>query len=500
MMKKNIAKIIIMTLLVVGFTSCSEEYFDVNTPSGTAQPEQLRMGDLLAPVIYRTVYGQSYSAEQAFGNYTQYFVGEGGTATGETTASGLWSAVYLYSLPNILTIKEKAEVEGAIHYNAVADILTAINIAAAADAWDNVPYSQASFGQDNLFPAYDSQESIYTQVFALLDSAITALQTTDTSDFPLSTGDIIYGGDTDKWLRAAYTLKARYQLHLVNKGVTSASAVLTTIANGFTSNGDDFQMFYDTKNINPWYAQEVLARETGNFHNDMASQFVSSMNGDYYPFESGLVEIDPRLPIHADNGGEEEWKGYVSGGEGLAPDGTVGNTQFLGNIDENIFGYYTGIDSPLILISYAEALFIKAEAEFLANGGSESSTGTSSAAYMAYMDGIAASMDKFGVDGTDYMADTAINTGEGSLMLHHIMKEKYIHNFLNPETFVDYRRYNFSDQVFTGLTIREEGDGTGDFVGEWFRRATYPSTEINRNSAVVEANQQTPVTPVWWEN
>ena len=107
MMKKNITKIIIMTLLLVGFMSCSEEYFDVNTPSGTAQPEQLRMSDLLAPVIYRTVYGPSYSAEQAFGNYTQYFVGQGGTATGETTASGLWSAVYLYSLPNLITIKEK---------------------------------------------------------------------------------------------------------------------------------------------------------------------------------------------------------------------------------------------------------------------------------------------------------------------------------------------------------------------------------------------------------
>jgi hypothetical protein len=78
------------------------------------------------------------------------------------------------------------------------------------------------------------------------------------------------------------------------------------------------------------------------------------------------------------------------------------------------------------------------------------------------------------------------------------MKEKYIHNFLNPETFVDYRRYNFSDNVFKGLTIREEIDSDGDYAGEWFRRATYPSSELNRNRANVEANQQTPVTPVWW--
>ncbi len=498
-MKKYIAKTIIVTLLIIGVTGCSENYFDINTPTGTAQPEQLRMGDLLAPVIYNTMYGQLYSAEQIFGNYTQYFVGEGGTASGETTANGLWSSVYLYALPNIKTIKEKAAVEGSIHYAAVADILTAINLGIAADTWDNIPYSEASFGQENLFPVFDDQQSIYTEIFSLLDNAISSLQVTDTSDFPLSTGDIIYGGDTGKWLRAAYTIKARYQLHVINKGVVSANDVLTTIANGFTSNSDNFEMFFEERNINPWYSQEVLARETGNFHNDLASQFVSSMNGDYYPFESGIVEIDPRLPILAQNGDAAEWKGYVSGGGGLAPDGTSGNAQFLGVPDENIFGYYTALDSPLMLISYAEASFIKAEAAFLANGGTATSTGSTSDAYSAYMDGIAASMAMFGADGTNYMADTAIDVGEGSLMLHHIMKEKYIHNFLNPETFVDFRRYNFSDDVFTGLTVREEGDSTGEFIGEWFSRASYPSSELNRNSSVVEANQETPVTPVWWQ-
>ncbi|ULC59640.1 SusD/RagB family nutrient-binding outer membrane lipoprotein [Flaviramulus sp. BrNp1-15] len=492
-MKKNIIKTVFITLLIVGLTGCSESYFDVNTPSGTAEPKQLRISDLLAPVIYRTMYGQLYSGEQAFGNYTQYFVGQGGTAVGETTASGLWSSIYLYALPNLKTIKEKADEVGAIHYTAVADILTAINLGIAADTWDNIPYSEASFGQENLFPSFDSQQSIYTEIFSLLDGAISALQTTDNSGIVPGSEDLIYGGDTSKWLRAAYTIKARYQLHLVNKGETSASDVLTTIANGFSSNDDDFQMFFDDKNINPWYSQEILARNTGNFHNDIASQFVSSMNGDYYPFESGSVEIDPRLSIHADNSGEAEWKGFVSGGGGLAPDDTDGNVQFVEG------GYYTSIDSPIVLITYAEALFIKAEAAFLANGGTTTSVGSTTEAYTAYMDGIAASMEMFGADGTDYMADTAIDVGEGSLMLHHIMKEKYIHNFLNPETFVDYRRYNFSDEVFTGLTIREEEDSDGDYAGEWFTRASYPSTELNRNSSVVEANQQTPVTPVWWQ-
>lgn len=492
-MKKFITKAIIIGSLIVGVTACSDDYFDVNTPSGTAQPEQLRMSDLLAPVIHSTIEGQ-HSAEQAFGNYVQNFVGQGGTAAGETFASGLWSQIYLNVLPNLKVIKEKAAIEGATHYAAVADILTAINIGIAADTWDNIPYSQANLGQENLFPAFDSQQVVYAEIFTLLDNAINALQSEDNSGISLGKEDLIYKGNLDKWLRAAYTLKARYQLHLVNKGVVSPNEVLITIANGFTSNSDDFQMFYSDKNINPWYSVEILSRNTGNFHNDLASQMVSSMNGDYYPFESGVVTIDPRLPRFAQNDGSSVWKGYVSGGGGLSPDGvTSGNTGFAEG------GYYTSIDSPLLLISYAEAKFIKAEAAFLANGGTTTSVGSNSVAYAAYMEGIAASILKYGADGADYLADTSVDVSETGLMLNHIMKEKYIHNFLNPETFVDYRRYNFSDKVFKGLKIRQEVDASGDYAGEWFRRASYPSTELNRNRSNVEANRQTPVTPVWWE-
>lgn len=488
---KNIGLICCLLFFVA---ACSDDYFDVNVPSNTATLDQLRMQDLVAPVIHSTMEGQR-SAELTFGNYVQNFVGSGGTAAGQTDAAGLWNQIYLYVLPNIDAIKEKAAANGATHIAAIADILTAINIGIATDSWDDIPYSEAAEGPDNNFPSFDTQEFIYNEILSLLDGAISALSQEDTSGFDLGASDLIYGGDTDKWLRAAYTVKARYQLHLVNKGITTAADVAATIANGFTSNDDNFAMYYEERNINPWYSSEILGRATGNLSRDIASQLVSSMNGDYYPFQSGAIEIDPRLPLFAEKGDDEEWKGFVSGGAGVAPDGTDATTGFATD------GFYTSVDSPLILISYAEALFIRSEAEFLQNGGTTTSIGSNSAAYNAYLDGIAASMDMYGVDGTDYLADGAIAVGEGSLMLNHIMKEKYIHNFLNPETFVDYRRYNFSDEVFTGLEIRREDDGNAsEFPGQWFRRANYPPTELNRNEANVLANQETPVTPVWWEN
>lgn len=489
---KNYYKIICLVILF-GIFSCSDDYFDVNTPSGTATVDQLRINDLLAPVIFHTVEGQ-YSAEATFGNYTQYFVGQGGTASDETTAAGLWNNIYLYVLPNIEVIKQKAEAAGATHYGAVADILKAINIGIATDTWDYIPLSEASKGDDNLFPSYDSQEEAYNAIFSLLDGAIAALQGPDDSPITLGNEDLIYHGDLDQWLKAAYSFKARYQLHLVNKGIVSPQEVLASAQNGFTSNDDDFQMFYNDRNINPRYSLEILSRNTGNYHNDLASQIVSMMNGDYYPFQSDL-EIDPRLPVFGtiDNPDDTQWKGYVSGGGGVAPDGSPANVQFVDG------GYYTRVDAPIVVMTYAELEFIKAEAEFLANGGTTTSAGTTPEGYADYLEGIRASMAKYGVDGSAYLSDPSVDVGADNLMLNHIMKEKYIHNFLNPETFVDFRRYDFSADVFTELTVAQGEGRSGDYAGMWFRRATYPSTEINRNGDVVSQYQETPVTPVWWD-
>ena len=168
-MKKFITKTILILLLATGITACSNDYFDVNTPSGAVQPEQLRMSDLLAPVIHSTLEGQR-SGELAFGNYVQNFVSQGGGAAGETEAAGLWNQVYLFILPNLKVIKEKSIALDAPHFGAVSDILTAINLGIAADTWDNIPFSQATLGQENLSPAFDTQQEIYTEIFALLDN------------------------------------------------------------------------------------------------------------------------------------------------------------------------------------------------------------------------------------------------------------------------------------------------------------------------------------------
>lgn len=497
-MKKLIKNIVILVLFAVGFTGC-DEYLDVNTPSDAVNVENLAMKDIVGPVMLNTVYA-NYYAETVFGNYTQYFGSYGNGAVGLTSNSSTWSNIYSKVLPNLKVVREKADVQGALHYGAVAKILEAINLSFAVENWGDVIYSQAGKPFEFPNPTLDNGQDVYNQALTLLNEAISALESDDPSQVSMGIEDMIYGGDYNKWLRAAYTFKARMQLKLMKNGGTTASDVLASIENGFTSNADNLEMFIPEGKINPYHSTNILSRRTSNFYRAPNDQLISMMNGTTYPFESGVVEIDPRLPEifvrlssispEVESPETDPWRGFMNGGTGESSDGESGNTFYKDG------GYHTHENSPLILITYAEAMFIKAEASFLANGGNKTSIGSTGDAYAAYMEGISASMDQINVDGSDYMADDAVNVTEAGLMLNHIMKEKYIANIHSTETFSDMRRYNFSSDVFKGLELRLEEDTGSEYQGLWYRRAVYPLSEADSNSNI-QQDESSSVTDIW---
>lgn len=492
-MKKIIKITTLFVAILIGFVACNEDYFDVNTPADSVDVNQLGMKDLMGPVLYNTIVAH-YNASTGYSNYSQYIGGYGYSALGRSTFSAAWDNVYLNVLPNVKIIKQKAIEKNATKYEAVAMIVEAVNIALAADTWDAIPYIQAT--QPGVYPKpdFDTQETVYAEIFRLLDQAIVKLEGTDNSGYNLGSEDLIYGGNYDKWLRAAYTLKARYQLHLLKKGKSTTTDILANLAKGFTSNTDNFVMNYPTDKLNPWYQNTILTRNTGNYFEAPCDQLISMMNGKYYPFESGSVTEDPRLPaIFEKTNPADPWRGGLNGGTGQSSDGEPLNTFFKEG------GYYTRAIAPLVLITFAESLFIKSEALFLAGGGTSTSTGTDAATYDAYKLGIAASMAQIGVSGLAYIADSSVDVGAENLELNHIMKEKYIANILNSETYNDFRRYNFSSEVFKGLQVRLGAEAEDpEFAGQWYKRGDYPVSERNANPDVVAEFEESPVTHVWW--
>lgn len=502
---KNIYKIIGVTILAISIYSCSDSYFDVNTPSNTLSNDVIVMKDALSPCIQYTMTAQFQAAtnlaivDQHITTIVQDRQGIDNHYL--STLDNYWSTVYSKALPNIKILEEKSINSNSSHYLAIAKVLKAINIGATTDIYGDVPYSEATLAGQNFTPKYDSQQSIYTDVIKLLDEAIALFSSPNTSTFAPGGEDLIYAGNIPKWTKAAYTFKARYQLHLskINGAVATGNAVAISLAKGFTANTEDFQIKYNSVNVNPWYANQ-LGLFAGNVLYAISNQFVSYMNGGpVFPFTS--VAMDPRMPLLVD------MRTYSSAGiTGTQPTtaaGYAGTTNGTGSGSGSKIGtefFYSNPSAPTVILSFAEAKFMEAEAQFLINGGSATTTGTNAAAYAAYKAGIIANMTKLGVTAISqnaYLTDTSIDKGAAALELKDIMRQKFIALFLNPETFNDYRRYEFSTNVFKGLAIPVNTDPING--GKWIRRFVYSTNERGSNASNYSANFKPMVAPVWWD-
>lgn len=473
-------------LLTVIFLSC-DDYLGGDTNVDPNRVGEVSLNAVLPTIIDATAlnyYNLGFQTSQIVQYVASATASAGRTDThNQIRLQTTWTGIYLRAMSNANLLANQAMEDGSPHYEGVAKVVLAINLALATDTWGDVPFSEAFQADNNLTPAYDSQESVYIAIQGLLDEAITALNA-GTSLFSPGSDDLVYGGDLSQWIKAAHSLKARYALHLTKVDSEAASKALAAVANGFDNNDDDFQYLYDERNLNPWHKRPALADGTGNASITFSEQLIGAMNGtDYGVF-------DPRLPIIAENDGDPEYVGAINGEEA----GESSNSRFT------VDTWYSTISAPVLMITYAESKFIEAEAEFLNNGGTKVSVGSTQNAYDAYLEGIAAHMDKLGVDPAErdaYLANPAVAVGADGLTLDLIMKEKYVANFLNPETWVDLRRYDYDPVVYRDLALPL--DHNPDLNGQWIRRVLYPLDELGRNSEEVNKVQQGLEVKVWWD-
>lgn len=491
--------------MAISIYSCSDSYFEVNTPSNTLANEVIVMQDVLSPCIQYTMTAQ-FQASTNIAIVDQHITTivldrQGIDNHYLSTLDNYWFTVYSKALPNIKILEEKSINTNSSYYLGIAKVLKAINIGQTTDIYGDVPFTEATLAGQNFTPKYDSQQTIYTDVIKLLDDAIALFESPNTSTFAPGKEDLIYAGNIAKWTKAAYTFKARYQLHLskVNGAAVSGNAVVASLAKGFSANSEDFQLNYNKVNVNPWYASQ-LGLFSGNVLYAISNQFISYMNGGTaFPFSTEAM--DPRMPLLVDM--RTYSSAGITGTQPILAAGYVGATNGTGSGSSAKIGtefYYSNAAAPTVILSFAEAKFMEAEAQFLIAGGSATTTGANATAYAAYKAGIIANMTKLGVAAisqTAYLADTSIDKGAGSLELKDIMRQKFIALFLNPETFNDYRRYDFSVNAFKGLAIPVNTDPINE--GKWIRRFVYSTNERGSNAANYSANFKPMVTPVWWD-
>ncbi|MCB0521764.1 MAG: SusD/RagB family nutrient-binding outer membrane lipoprotein [Lewinellaceae bacterium] len=122
-----------------------------------------------------------------------------------------WDVNYIIAKNADVAI-QKAKEGNNLLASGIAKILKAHTLGMTASLWGDVPFSEAAQFPEVLDAKFDGQESVYNNIEALLDDAISDLSGSPTSG-PVEDKDIFFGGDASAWLTVAQTLKARFYLH-----------------------------------------------------------------------------------------------------------------------------------------------------------------------------------------------------------------------------------------------------------------------------------------------
>ena len=259
-----------LALATMLFSSCSEDMLDRINKDETSKTAdkvaaKFQLTDAEVSTAFSTVNGayawyvSSYT-EQLFGTGNNQMMKAELRNPSETASAATfnneWNSTYL-NLHNIYQMIEKCS-EGGINASqsdilGEALILNAINWGVLTDLHGDIPFSECFQGISA--PKIDTQESIYTAIFAMLDQAQTALAAGGNN---AGEQDIIYGGDTKKWSAFGHAVKARYLLHTYGRNKSVLSEVVkeaqAAIAGGFT--GCYLKVFNGVTADNAWSAYQ----------------------------------------------------------------------------------------------------------------------------------------------------------------------------------------------------------------------------------------------------
>ena len=117
-----------------------------------------------------------------------------------------------------------------------------------------IPYSEAIKGKDgNYTPKYDTQESIYTDLFKELNEAYLQFNVND--PFPGSAYDIFYKGNVDSWKRFNASVRMQLAIKLFKRDETKGKTEFAkAYGEGFIQeNNQSFTFKYDMNTPHPLY-------------------------------------------------------------------------------------------------------------------------------------------------------------------------------------------------------------------------------------------------------
>lgn len=167
---------------------------------------------------------------------------------------------------------------------ALIDIMEVYAWSVLITTFGDVPYSEA-LNVDNLLPAYDDAQEIYADLITRLNADIATLKANPgVAAFPAA--DLLYGGDTENWLRFANSLKLRMGMLIADADQSQARSIVESV---------DLDMLIDQNQYNASFVFSSAPPNT----NPVWEDLVQSGRNDYVPANTlidAMVDLnDPRL-------------------------------------------------------------------------------------------------------------------------------------------------------------------------------------------------------------
>ena len=528
-MKRNlIINKLMLGTLALGLFSCTEKYFDIN--SNPYQPGNLSaddyalgsaMNNLASAVISSDVNTAQFTDCLLGGPCGGYFADSkaGWSATiSNYNPTDDWTYVLMGSpevIPvlysNLNTIKIVSDnTNNPVPY-AIASIIKVAAMDRVTDTYGPIPYTK--IGEDGKISVpYDSQEAVYDAFFNELNVAIATLS--DNKDAALvATADYVYGGDVQKWIKFANSLKLRLAMRIVYADEAKAKEMAESAVNQefgvIEENADNAAWNYFGSVSNPLFTAVRYNEDTSGGDSHPAADIICYMNGYNDPRRANYFE-----PAKFSEGGT-----YVGLRRSI-------NMQKA----DAYFSSYSRIkissSDPIRWMNAAEVAFLRAEAVavfgFNMNGTAED----------FYNKGIRLSFEQYGLSGADaYLADATskpqtytdpagLNSYPNTISeitikwdeaadkeekQERIITQKWIANWmLGHEAWADYRRTGYPKLI----PATDEGNKSGGKVDSrrGARRMPYPAAEISgtnsANVAYAIANYLGGLdnmgTDVWW--
>jgi len=479
---------------VFTFSSCDESLEDINRDPNSASSANPAATFTAAQGYYAIAVEAFYNEVDAL--FAQYVAGGPGVALIDEERYFLlnqdfnneWAFSFNQGLSDLSFTIEN----GNPALSATADILSVHIWQNLVDHFGDIPYSEALNGDFSkggvITPAYDDAKTIYAALIARLDASVenlTEVIADADADVVIGDEDLIYGGDLEKWIRFANSLKLRL---LMRQSITDASvgpAVVDLISSG-TFIEDESEMVVipfsgaTAQQYNPMFAR----REAGVGQFYVASESTTDI----------LEELsDPRLEILYD--------------PAAATNTIVGLKQ--GNVENVIpsparadYSFPSAVcyaeDNDVILMSHWEVYFLRAEAAMR--------FGTADSEKAMFDAAVIANFEYIGADGAAVYLASSANYDPGASAqaksdMIGVQKWISMNGLQEFEGYIESRRFDtpatkvFSDPT-NGILVRPTRSTLGE--GEHPTIRLYPQTEVSFNPNTPPG--RTITDKVFWDN